>query len=326
MRPSPYSHRRLGPALAALPVVGELDPPGGFVVEGDVGDVGVERLAHVLADELDQPVEVELRRERLADAVHRRELADALARLLHEAGVLERDAEAAGHRRQELLVGLVEGVLAIDVLERDHARPPCRPRRAGRTGRTSASRRPRSAAVPLGLGVEVLGDQQRLARLEHVLREPGQRSRLRLQPLAALDQVRVMDEPGRLVDRRDRDDLRVEDVADPVADGVVDRLRVELARDRLLHAVDQRQLGVPLPRLVHQPRVLERHAEAARQRLQQLLVGLAERVLAVDVLRGEIDAVALPPVTSGTNRTDFGISLAQRRGCRTARPAGPCSR
>ena len=66
---------------------------------------------------------------------------------------------------------------------------------------------------------------------------------------------------------------------------VVDRLRVELAGDRVLHAVDQRQLGVPLPRLVHQPRVLERHAQTAGQRLQQLLVRLAERVLAVDVLQ-----------------------------------------
>ena len=121
MRPSPYSMRRLGPALAALVVVGELDLPGGLVVQGDVGDVGVEGLAHLLADELDQRVEVELRRERLADAVHRRQLADALARLLHEPRVLERDGEAARQRRQEPLVVLVERVLAVDVLERDHA-------------------------------------------------------------------------------------------------------------------------------------------------------------------------------------------------------------
>ena len=78
--------------------------------------------------------------------------------------------------------------------------------------------------------------------------------------------------------------LGVEDLLDPVADSVVDRLRIELSRDRVLHAVDQRQLRVPLPRLVHQPRVLERDAQAAGERLQQLLVRLAEGVLAVDVL------------------------------------------
>ena len=92
-----------------------------------------------------------------------------------------------------------------------------------------------------------------------------------------------MQKPGRLVEHRDRGDLGVEDRLDPVADGVVDRLLVELARDRLLHAVDQRQLGVPLPRLVHEPRVLEGDAQAPRQRLQELLVGVGEGMLPVDV-------------------------------------------
>ena len=101
-----------------------------------------------------------------------------------------------------------------------------------------------------------------------MLREAGERTWLGLQPLAPFDQVRVVHEPGRLVERRDRDDLGVEDVPDPVADSVVDRLRIELTRDRVLHAVDQRQLGVPLPRLVHQPRVLERDAETAGERLR----------------------------------------------------------
>ena len=94
-----------------------------------------------------------------------------------------------------------------------------------------------------------------------------------------------MSQPGREVEHADVDDLGVEDLLDLVAHDVVDRLHLELARERLLHAVDQRQLGIPLPRLVHQPRVLERHAQAAGQRLQQLLVGLAEGVLAIDVLQ-----------------------------------------
>ena len=59
---------------------------------------------------------------------------------------------------------------------------------------------------------------------------------------------------------------------------------LELARQRLLDAVDQRQLGIPLPCLMHEPRVLERNAQAAGQRLQELLVGVGKRVLTVDVL------------------------------------------
>ena len=61
-----------------------------------VRDVGLERLTDALADELDQGVELELCRERLADAVHGGELGDALARLVDQPRVLERDAQAAG--------------------------------------------------------------------------------------------------------------------------------------------------------------------------------------------------------------------------------------
>ena len=93
-----------------------------------------------------------------------------------------------------------------------------------------------------------------------------------------------MDHTRHAVVRADVHDLRVEDLLQLVAYHVVDRLQVELARQRLLHAVDQRQLGVPLPRLVHQPGILERNTEAARERLQQLLVGIAERVLAIEVV------------------------------------------
>src|SRR5439155_471114 len=50
------------------------------------------------------------------------------------------------------------------------------------------------------------------------------------------------------------DDLRIEDVAQLLANEVVDRLLLELARDRLLHTVDQREFGVSLPRLLDAPR------------------------------------------------------------------------
>ena len=89
---------------------------------------------------------------------------------------------------------------------------------------------------------------------------------------AALDRCTGVEEIGRFVVDADVDDLGVEDVADLVADDVVDRLRLELARDRRLDAVDQRQLGVPLAGLVDEPRVVERDAEAAGERGQEPLV------------------------------------------------------
>ena len=85
----------------------------------------------------------------------------------------------------------------------------------------------------------------------------------RLEPLAALDRVRDDMSTGRLVEHRDEDGLGVEDLLDLVADEVVDRLRIELAGDRLLDAVDQRELGVPLSGLVDEAGVVERDAEAA---------------------------------------------------------------
>ena len=82
---------------------------------------------------------------------------------------------------------------------------------------------------------------------------------------AALDRVGEADEPSVSSWIPDVDDLSVEDLLDLAADDVVDRLLVELAGNRLLDAVDQRQLGVPLPCLVHEARVVEGHAKAARR-------------------------------------------------------------
>ena len=97
--------------LAVLVVVGELDLSGGHVVQRHIRDVGLEGLSDPLADQLDQCVEIELRRECLADAIDRRELRHALPRLVHEPGVVQRDAHAAGDRREEALVGIGEGVV-----------------------------------------------------------------------------------------------------------------------------------------------------------------------------------------------------------------------
>ena len=107
--------------VARLVVVGELDPPRALVVQRHIGDVGVERLAHLFADQLDQRAEIELRSECLPDAVDGRQLGHALPGLVHEPSVVERHRQAAGERRQQALIRLGEGVCPVRVLKRDHA-------------------------------------------------------------------------------------------------------------------------------------------------------------------------------------------------------------
>ena len=272
--------------LTALEDVREVHEPRRLVERVDLHGLRVEDLPDLVADGVVDRLVVELACDGVLHAVDQRQLRVPLPRLVHQPRVLERHAEAAGQRLQQLLVGLAEGVLAIDVLERDHAgRLAATTSGTNRTdfGASPAENRGCRTARPRLSRFSSISSGSRVSSTCFV--KPAGKLRLGLQPLAALDDVREVHEPRRLVERRDRDDLRVEDLLDPVADGVVDRLRVELARDRVLHAVDQRQLGVPLPRLVHEPRVLERHAEAAGQRRQQADVVLGERVRPVEVLR-----------------------------------------
>ena len=76
------------------------------VVERDVDEVGVERVAHLVAELLDQGVQVQLAGQRLADGVDDGELGGPLAGLVDEAGVVERHAQAGGERRQQVHVRL----------------------------------------------------------------------------------------------------------------------------------------------------------------------------------------------------------------------------
>ena len=94
--------------LAALAVVGELDACGARIQQRDVDDVGLEGLAHPLADQLDERVEVELRGERLHDAVDGLELDRPLPRLLQRAHPLERRADVLADVGE--LVAVVLGV------------------------------------------------------------------------------------------------------------------------------------------------------------------------------------------------------------------------
>ena len=85
-----------GQALAVLErlelvaiLVGEVDDAGRLVVQRDVGDIGLEHRADVLAHQLEQLGEVELARELLRNGVDGGELGGALLRLGKEARVFD---------------------------------------------------------------------------------------------------------------------------------------------------------------------------------------------------------------------------------------------
>ena len=84
----------------------------------------VEDLAQLVADQIDDGLEVELGGHAFLDAVDDRELGGALLgllqqplRLVEQARVLERHAHARGDRREQADLGLAEGVLALVVLD-----------------------------------------------------------------------------------------------------------------------------------------------------------------------------------------------------------------
>ena len=177
--------------------------------------------------------------------------------------------------------------------------------------------------------------------------EADQRHRLVREADAALDRVGEAQQTCLRVVDADVDDLRVEDVAELVADEVVDRLQLELAGEPLLHAVDERQLGNTLPCLVQQPRplqggrdvladvrqqllVLVRVADALRVALhhedaERLPVGLEGNAEPARVLRDDADELDLallgqfhPPLV----RDQLGLARAEHVGRRACRGAG----
>jgi hypothetical protein len=234
---------------AALDRIRELEQSGCLGVDGDIEHLRVEDVADPVADDFVDRLRVQLTGDRLLHAVDQSELGVPLPRLADEPRVVERGAKAPRQRRQQLLVGFGEGMLAIEVVERDHA-----PRFAARDewhverGLRHLAGPEHRVAEPLRRLGNVLVDQQWLARLHHVPPEAelAQRHRLVGIPDPALDRVREVDEPRGLVVNGDVDDLCVENRLEFVSDDVVDRLQLELARKRLLDAVDERELGVAL--------------------------------------------------------------------------------
>ena len=113
---------------AALDHIGETDNVRLRVVDRDVDHLRVKDVPDLVPDECVHRLHVELLRKTLLDAVDDCQLGGPLvglgqqpARLVEQASILERYAQARGESREELHVGLGERVLAIEVLERDHA-------------------------------------------------------------------------------------------------------------------------------------------------------------------------------------------------------------
>src|SRR5581483_3999158 len=119
--------------------------------------------------------------------------------------------------------------------------------------------------------------------------------------LARFNHVGVVFEIGLGVVGHNKERLRVEQVADFIADQIENRLKVELGRQALLDAVNNRQFRrALLLRLkkalgfIEQARIFEGDAHGRREGLQQPYVGFAKSVLMVNVLETD-DARDLIP-------------------------------
>ena len=214
----------------------------------------MEDLADLVADGVVDALHVELGGERLLHAVDDRELGGALLalleqalRLVEEARVLQRDAHAVGKRLQQAHVRVAERVLALHVDQVDqparlvaddqrHEHRRLLVRRAGQ----------REAAVLLGRPRAMFSLMTSVSRVRRTCAaKPVSRSGSEsiVDPLPVLVDVGIVNQVRLRVVDADAQVGVVEDLADLVADGVVDALHVELGGERLLHAVDDRELG-----------------------------------------------------------------------------------
>ena len=217
-------------------------------------------------------------------------------RLVEEARVLERDAQARGQRRQQADVRLAERVRPVDVLERDGATDRVAGDERGEDHRLRVPRRCTATSSPClrQPALPVLVDDDRLARLD---------DRARASPLIGTSRSASSRSPrsspyGNASSRRRRrratmsHDLGVEDLLDLVADQVVHRLHVELGGEALLDAVDDRQLGRALVRSRSGGAASRRTAARSRAPrsgstasvVRSRTSDLAEGVVAVEVL------------------------------------------
>ena len=129
-QPGAERHQTTIEGGALVQVVRERDQVRGRVVERDEDRLYGEHLPHPFADELDDRVELELARQRLADLVDHRELGRPLVRvrqqplgLVEQARVRERGAHRGCQRAEQALRVLVERV-DLHGLQREDANDP----------------------------------------------------------------------------------------------------------------------------------------------------------------------------------------------------------
>ncbi len=287
----------------SLPVfvrVRVVDPIRLRVIDANAHVRLIENLADLVADGVVDALHVELGGERLLHAVDDRELGRALLalleqalRLVEQARVFERDAHAVGERLEEAHVGFAVRVLALHVDKVDQPAglvPDDQRHVEGRFLVQRAGQRVTPVLFRLVLGIFV--DDNRFARANDVSCKSLLTERVGLDrdPFPVLVDIRVVDQVGLRIVDADAQVRLIEDLADLVADGVVDALHVELGGQRLLHARDDGELGRALLlgleqplRLVEQARVLERDRHRVGERGQQAHVGIGERILLVAV-------------------------------------------
>ncbi|MEP6943529.1 MAG: hypothetical protein ABI981_11370, partial [Betaproteobacteria bacterium] len=141
---------------------------------------------------------------------------------------------------------------------------------------------------------DVLVDHQGFAGAQDMGADADFADRIRgdVDTLATHGQVGEAPDAGLPVDDADFHVGAAENLADLVADRIVDALHVEFGGERLLHAVDDgelcgalfRFLEQPL-RIFEQPGVLQRDTHAGGHRREQAHLGLAESVGALGVLQ-----------------------------------------
>src|SRR5690349_22895103 len=97
--------------------IGEVDGVGLFVQEGNIGNTSTKSSADLFSHQLNQGLQVELTRQRVADRVDRSQFCGTALGLVKQARIVQSYAHGVREGCQESDVCLTEGVLPIDILK-----------------------------------------------------------------------------------------------------------------------------------------------------------------------------------------------------------------